>query len=257
MTSRNHAAEATSAAGRLSVVARAERHPLHLVYPCDICAARAQSSCAPLDPAEQARLAAIMSRVKFEPGRSIFDEGAPAEGVYTVTAGAVKVFKLLADGRRQVTGFLFPGDFLGLTHDDRYAYGAEVMTATSLCRFPRRGLEALLAEMPALEHRLLDMASHELAAAQDQMLLLGRKSARERLASFLLMLSEGQARRGEERSPVSLPMSRADIADYLGLTSETVSRTFTQLKTQGLLQLPGEKEVSLVRPDALRSAAGA
>ena len=126
---------------------------------------------------------------------------------------------------------------------------------TKLCRFPRRRLEALLVEIPHLEQRLLAMASHELAAAQDQMVLLGRKSARERVVSFILMLSDSATRHGRPNDPVFLPMSRSEIADYLGLATETVSRTFTLLKKQGLIELLDEKRVRLSRMSALREIA--
>jgi CRP/FNR family transcriptional regulator len=240
---------------RFSVATQASRHPTHLVHPCDICAARSFSACAPLNVDEQRRLAAIMKVVEVPAHRPIFEEAQPADFVFNVTAGAVKLYKLLPDGRRQVTGFLFPGDFLGLVHNDSYAYSAEALTATTLCRFPRRKLEALLDELPKLEQRLLGIASHELAAAQDQIMLLGRKSARERVVSFLLMLSDAAVRRGGAGDIVSIAMGRSDIADYLGLTIETVSRVFTELKTQGLVRLLSEKRAQLLKPRALREIA--
>ncbi len=245
------------AISRFSMAAQASQHPLHLAHPCDTCTARSYSACAPLNAEEQKRLMAILREVTVEPHKPIFAEADPAEYVFNVTAGAVKIFKLLPDGRRQVTGFLFPGDFLGLTHNDSYAYSAEALTTTKLCRFQRRKLEDLLDELPKLEQRLLGMASHELAAAQDQMMLLGRKSARERVVSFLLMMSNALARHGQPDNPVTLPMSRSDIADYLGLTIETVSRTLTQLKKQGLIEVIGEKQVSLAKVEALREIADA
>lgn len=226
-----------------------------LVSPCNTCEVRDFAACAPLNPEEQKRLVAIMTHVDVETSRSIFEEAEPAEHVFNVTSGAVKIYKLLPDGRRQITGFLFPGDFLGLTHKESYAYTAEALAPTGLCRFPRRKLEALLDELPKLEQRLLGIASHELAAAQEQMVLLGRKSARERVVSFLLMLSAAEARRGLPNNPVPVPMNRSDIADYLGLTIETVSRTLTQLKSQGLIQLLDEKLIRLAKPEALREIA--
>jgi CRP/FNR family transcriptional regulator len=197
-----------------------------------------------------------MTTIEIDPHQPIFDEADPAEHVFNVTRGAVKIYKLLPDGRRQITGFLLPGDFLGLTHKEAYAYSAEALGPTTLCRFPRRKLEGLLDKMPRLEQRLLGMASHELAAAQDQMMLLGRKSAKERVISFLLMMSASAVRRGKPADPVTLPMNRSDIADYLGLTIETVSRTFTQLRTQKLIELLDEKRVRLLKPAALREIAG-
>lgn len=241
---------------RFSVAAQESAHPAHLVRPCNTCKVRDLSACAPLNAAEQRRLVAIMKTVEAGPRQSIFDEGEPAANVYNVTEGAVKIYKLLPDGRRQITGFLLPGDFLGLTYNETYAYSAEALAPTRLCCFPRRRLEALLEELPKLEQRLLGMASHELAAAQDQMMLLGRKSARERVVSFLLMLSAASIRHGGRAEPLFLPMSRGDIADYLGLTIETVSRTLGRLKAQGLVELLDEKHIRLSQLEALAEIAG-
>ena len=241
---------------RFSVTAPPQRCTHQLVSPCNTCEVRDYAACAPLNPEEQKRLTSIMTSVDVPAHQPIFDEADAAEHVYNVTGGAVKIYKLLPDGRRQITGFLLPGDFLGLTHKEAYAYSAEALVPTSLCRFPRRKLEGLLDQMPKLEQRLLGMASHELAAAQDQMMLLGRKSAKERVVSFLMMMSTAQERRGKPADPVGLPMNRTDIADYLGLTIETVSRTFTQLRTQKLIELMDEKQVRLLKPQALKEIAG-
>jgi CRP/FNR family transcriptional regulator len=227
-----------------------------LVRPCNDCAVREYSVCAPLEPGEQARVTQIMSQIEATDGATIFGETDPADHVFNITEGAVKVYKLLADGRRAITGFLFPGDFLGLTHRESYAFSAEALSSTKLCRFPREKLERLLEDMPKLERRLLGLASHELAAAQDQMLLLGRKTAKERLASFLVLLSNAARRHGRAGDPVDLPMSRSDIADYLGLTIETVSRTFTQLKREGTIQLLDGNRVRLAKLDRLQVLAG-
>ncbi len=213
--------------------------------PCSACAVRDLTLCATLEEHELAEMAAIVTTLELGPGDPLFDEAEPAKHVFNVTAGAVKVYKLLADGRRQMTGFLFPGDFLGLANEETYAYSAEAITHTALCRFPRRKLEQLLEKYPKMEHRLLGMASHELAVAQEQMLLLGRKTAREKIASFLLMLSRRATQRGQAGDPVLVPMSRNDIGDYLGLTTETVSRTFTQLRQGGSISLLQGGKVAL------------
>lgn len=210
--------------------------------PCSACTVRHLTVCAPLEEGELQEVAAISQSVELGPGDPLFDESEPASNVYNVTAGTMKVYKLLADGRRQVTGFLFPGDFLGLANNDLYAYSAEAVTHSTLCRFPRRKLEGLLERFPKMEKRLLSMASHELAAAQEQMMVLGRKTAKEKVATFLLALADRAEQRGQPGNPVPVPMSRADIGDYLGLTTETVSRTFTQLRGAGLITLqPGGK----------------
>ncbi|MBX6321330.1 MAG: helix-turn-helix domain-containing protein [Rhodospirillaceae bacterium] len=226
------------------------------IDPCADCGVREQTLCGALQPEEMARMAAITQRVRFKAHEPIFGEGEPAAHVYNVTGGMVKIYKLLPDGRRQITGFLGVGDFLGMAIGDTYAYSAEAITEARLCRFQRSKLEALLIAMPQLQRRLFVMASTELCAAQDQMLLLGRKTARERLCSFLLYLSQRAVRSGQKPSPVLMPMTRADIADYLGLTTETVSRTLTQLKSRGLIALlPGGK-VRLNDPEALGLSAG-
>jgi CRP/FNR family transcriptional regulator len=240
---------------RFNVAALVQPVAAQKTNPCSACSVRQMTVCAVLDDDDQRRLASIMTQHRVEEGRTIFSEADPAEYVFNVTSGAVKVYKLLPDGRRQVTGFLFPGDFLGLTHNEVYAYTAEALAPMTVCRFPRQKLEALLDEFPILERRLLGMASHELAAAQDQMVLLGRKTARERLISFLLNLSRAQERHGRSDNPVDLPMGRTDIADYLGLTIETVSRTFTQLRKDGLIQLLEGGSVRLVKTERLQSEA--
>lgn len=211
--------------------------------------------CAVLDPAEQAQVAAIMTNAELPPRATVFHEADRAEYVYNVTEGALKLYKVLPDGRQQVTGFLFPGDFLGLAYNDRYACSAETLKPTSLCRFPRKRLEALFRALPQLERRLLGLASNELAAAQDQLLLLGRKTARERVASFLLMLAAGAERRGLAPDPIVLPMTRGEIADYLGLTLETVSRNFSWLKTRGLIRLMEAGALRILNRPALAKLA--
>jgi CRP/FNR family transcriptional regulator, anaerobic regulatory protein len=225
--------------------------------PCDDCAIRETSVCEVLEPPQLARMRAIATILRLEPGATLFQESEPAEHLCNVVEGAIKLYKLLPDGRRQITGFLFPGDFLGVALNKSYAYSAEAMTDVRLCRFSRGKLEGLLSELPNLERRLLEVAGNELVAAQDQMLLLGRKTARERLASFLLMVSRRVAARGRPASPIDLPMSRADIGDYLGLTTETVSRTFTQLKKQGTIGLPGQTKVDILKRAELEEIAEA
>ena len=216
------------------------------IYPCGACPVRALTVCAALEEEELRRLAEISQSQRMIAHQTIFSEGDAATHMFNVTAGTVKLYKLLPDGRRQITGFLFSGDFLGLSVNERYAYSAETVVATSICRFPRRQMEHLLDDFPKLQRQLFSMASNELAAAQDQMLLLGRKTAREKIASFLLGLSDRAVRRGQKDNPVQVPMSRSDIADYLGLTTETVSRTFTQLKAGGAIRLLEGGRVQIV-----------
>jgi CRP/FNR family transcriptional regulator, anaerobic regulatory protein len=223
--------------------------------PCAACAVRILSFCDAIEREQIDRLAAITTTRTVEPHGAIVNEGDPAEHLFNVTAGTVKVYKLLADGRQQITGFLFPGDFLGLSSNERYAYSAEAVTSVTYCRFARKKLDQLLIDFPRVEHRLLGIASHELAAAQDQMLLLGRKSAREKVASFILMLARRGEKMGLAASPVHVPMTRADIADYLGLTIETVSRVMTQLRKWNAIALPTPDEIHITDHRLLEAVA--
>jgi CRP/FNR family transcriptional regulator len=245
----------TTAAPRATIQSAAAERLRPVESPCDDCAIRETSVCEVLDTAQLAKLRAITTVVHLDPSATLFQEGDPAQHLCNVVEGTVKLYKLLPDGRRQITGFLFPGDFLGVALNKTYAYSAEAMTGVRLCRFPRQRMEGLLQELPNLEHRLLEVAGNELVAAQDQMLLLGRKTARERLATFLLMISRRAAARGRPASPIDLPMSRSDIGDYLGLTTETVSRTFTQLKKSGVIGLPALTRVDLLKREALEELA--
>ncbi len=227
-------------------------------HPCGRCQVGEIAFCTGLTAGEVARLATVVGQVHIPAHGTIFTEGELAAYMFSLTIGTVKLYKLLPDGRRQITAFLFPGDFFGLALEGNYAYSAEALTPVVTCRFPRRKLDGLLEDVPRIEKRLLGLAIDELAAAHDQMLLLGRKTAREKVASFLLMISRRAERRGLSVSPIALPMGRSDIADYLGLTIETVSRTLTQMKRDGVIALPdsGHAELRDV-PELKRIAEGA
>jgi len=182
---------------------------------------------------------------------TLFCEGECAEAVYVVLSGTVRNSKMLPDGRRQIIGFHEAGDLIGLALADDYFYSAEGVTAVRLRRMSRSQLEALIECQPRLRNRLLSLATRALAAAQKQMLLLGRKTARERLCSFLI------ERRRDDGHRIELPMSRTDIADYLGLTIETVSRTLSQLRAEGLIRLATLHSVELTDAGRLSDLAEA
>jgi CRP/FNR family transcriptional regulator len=206
-------------------------------HPCASCSVRDLSFCHCLDTEELDELESIVTHLEVPARAPIIDESEPAEFLFNVTGGAIKLYKLLADGRRQITGFLFAGDFLGIAMKENYVYSAEAVNKATLCRFRRGDLENMVDNNAKLSKEMLSMASNELEMAQEQMLLLGRKTAKEKLCSFLMTLSKRAQRRGEASSPIFVPMSRADIGDYLGLTTETVSRTFTNLKRDGVIRL--------------------
>jgi CRP/FNR family transcriptional regulator len=226
-----------------------------LPAPCASCDARERNFCAALEPLELEEFAKVMTEASLAPGGMLFHEGTPADYVMNVTGGAVKLFKLLGDGRRQILGFRFAGDFLGLSAGADYVYSAEALSDSKVCRFPRRKLDGLRERFPRLDRRLLALSIDELTAAQEQLLLLGRKTAEERLVSFLILLSQGQVRRGLAADPITLPMTRSDIADYLGLTIETVSRTFSSLRKKGLITLEDTTHVHLTDRDKVEEMA--
>ena len=211
--------------------------------PCAACDVRDRNFCAALEPHELAELTRILTEAQVPPHGTLFREGEPADFVMNVTRGAVKLYKLLADGRRQILGFRFAGDFIGLTPGPDYAYSVEALTETRVCRFARRKLDLLRERFGRIDKRLLELSVDELAATQEQLVLLGRKHAEEKLVSFLLLLGLAQVRRGEPGEPIVLPMNRSDIADYLGLTIETVSRTLSKFAKQKLI---------VVTPDGVR-----
>lgn len=220
---------------------------------CDV--VRELAFCADLSPDEIRRLATVRCHAQLPGAFSVFREGDSADHVYSISSGAVKLYKLMSDGRRQIIGFLFSGDMFGLGLDGGYCYTAETLVPTQLCRFTHRKLDTMMDEFPRLERKMFTMTVKDLVAAQEQMLLLGRKTAKEKVATFLLKLSRRAAQQGLPSSPVALPMSRADIADYLGLTIETVSRTFTQLKREDIIGLPDAGHVILADEDRLRELA--
>lgn len=223
--------------------------------PCAACSVRDLSICGVLDETELQKMAAIAHNMSFSAQDPIIDEGEAAEFLFNITGGTVRLYKLLPDGRRQITGFLSSGDFLGIALNESYAYSAEAVDDVRVCRFVRPKLEKLLDEFPHLEKRLLGLASNELVQAQDQMVLLGRKTAKEKVVTFLLALSKRQETNGGATSPIAVPMSRADIADYLGLTTETVSRTFSALKKSQVIHLQEGGYVALPDIEALETIA--
>lgn len=230
--------------------------PQGAMDPCAHCDARPHSVCNAVPDSDMARLVNAAVVVEASSGTTFIEEGEPANNFFNITRGTAKLFKLLPDGRRQITGFAGVGHFLGLAVSDTYAFSAEAIDDVRFCRFSRPKLRVLLDDYPLLEKRLLEVASNELVAAQEQMLLLGRKTARERLASFLMMQSRQGSPCGAPRARFSLPMTRGDIADYLGLTIETVSRTLTKLRSEGMIDIPSSTEMVIRHRMALETLAG-
>jgi len=225
-------------------------------FPCATCEVRDKAICAALKNEELSQLNAISTAVELSAGQAVFYEGDQDRFLFNVVAGAVRLSKMLPDGRRQITGFLFPGDLLGLTIAGRYAYTAEAMKNSSFCRFDRARLTEVAEHFPNLEHRLFNLASNELVQAQEHILVLGRKSAKERVATFLARVADRIGERTAAGRVTDLPMTREDIADYLGLTIETVSRVMSRMRASGIIATPTARHIEIPDIDALMQLSG-
>jgi CRP/FNR family transcriptional regulator len=213
---------------------------------CVHCHIRNLTICGAFEPEELRHIEPLVTHHRIEAGQSLFDEEDVAQFAYNLVEGTIRLYKLLPDGRRQITGFALPGDFLGLSSRGHYAYSADAVSGASLCRFKRADLQALFRNFPAMEHRVLSMANDELVAAQNQMLLLGRKTPMEKVSTFLLALAQRLDKMGRKDGELALPMTRSDIGDFLGLTMETVSRTFSKLRHARIIALPLPDQVRLL-----------
>ncbi len=180
-----------------------------------------------------ATLAATATTVSMDKEQTIYAEGSPAEFCFRIVCGCVRMVKLMEDGRRQVVEFLLPGDLLGLDTLGTYDLSAEAVSPVVLHRYRRGAVERLADSDPAIARRLRVLSAAGLRAAWERMMLLGRKTAVERIASFLLEMT-GRVP-GGGRDLVVLPMGRLDIADHLGLTMETVCRVLSSLRQEGTI----------------------
>lgn len=226
-------------------------HAGHAV--CADCPVRSISVCAALEESELRALSIIAQDLDFEAGAEIVQQDEPAIALFNITEGVARLLRVLSDGRRQIVGFLYPGDFLGLSLAPLSAFAAQAVGPVRACRFERRRFEAIVASHPKLLKRLHEAAAHELTLAQEHMVVLGRQTAEERLAHFLATLRARRRAAGFEDDFVPLPMARQDIADHLGLTIETVSRTMTRLAASGTVRVArgGVEVVSLRRLEDL------
>jgi len=194
--------------------------------------------------------AALRPSSSLAKDEELFAEGDHADCFYKVISGALRSFKLLSDGRRQIDAFHLPGDFLGLEAGGTHRFSAEAVCTAGVVAYRRCRLPALTQQDPAFREELMAAVLVSLERAQDHMLLLGRKTAEEKLATFLLGMAE---RLSDDEQHFDLPMPRADIADHLGLTIETVSRKLSQFARDGLIRLPAaSRSVMLRNRTALR-----
>jgi len=225
-------------------------------YFCKGCLVRKFSLCASLNVAEQRELEHLGRHVDFSPCESVFSEEEITTSCYNLHEGVMRLYKLLPDGRRQIVGFALPGDFLGMNISGRHNFSADAIGPVVVCQFGKASFGRFIEDKPHLLRRINELAVRELSQARDHMVLLGRRSAEEKVAAFLLGWRERLIALNGPSNTVSLPMSRQDIADYLGLTIETVSRTFTKLERDRIIDIiqGGINLLDLVRVEALAAA---
>ncbi len=223
---------------------------------CAHCEVRGRAICSGLSYNEMSALDEVTSSQPYPAGATVVRIGENRQYVYTLTSGAMRLVRTLADGRRQFTGFVLPGDYVGLTGTPKHRHDIEAIVDSRICRTSTAHMRQLRERYPQLERKLLQRTCMELAASQDNGLLLARLQPSERLANFLLRLAARSTEPGAPGETVALPMGRSDIADHLGLTMETVSRTFTKLKQQQLIALPQLHLVQILDYPGLRQLAG-
>ncbi len=221
---------------------------------CSDCPIRHRAVCARCDDDELQQLEAIKFYRKFSAGEVIIWAGDPMDFVASVVAGVATLTQTMEDGRRQMVGLLLGSDFIGRPDRSHVAYDVTAITDVTLCCFRRKPFRDLLMATPHIGQRLLEMTLDELDASREWMLILGRKTAREKIASFLFILARRETltdgKAGGTSITFDLPLTREAMADYLGLTLETVSRQMSALKRDGVIVLADKRRI--VVPDCKR-----
>ena len=233
----------------------------HTILPdCGDCPIRHRAVCARCEADELLHLEQIKYYRSFEAGQTLIWSGDRMDFVASVVSGVATLTQMMEDGRTQMVGLLLPSDFVGRPGRERAAYTVTAVSDVLMCCFRRKPFEDLLGTTPHIGQRLLEMTLDELDAAREWMLLLGRKTAREKIASLLSILARRDAslglRAGSKKIAFDLPLTREAMADYLGLTLETVSRQMSSLKRDGIIELDGKRRVLVPDFDRLTEEAG-
>ena len=226
---------------------------------CLACEARHRGICGALTPDQLATLAKTSFKHREAEGRELVADAERIDSYSNILSGVVKLTKSLPDGRQQIVGLQFAPDFLGRPFRAESQISAEAATQVSLCSFPKNSIDRMIRESPGLEHRLLQQALKELDEARDWMVTLGRKTASEKVSSYLMMIVrhiDPTADPDRSSATFDLPMTRADIADFLGLTIETVSRQLTRLRTDGVIVIENNRHVTVPSLERLEMRAG-
>lgn len=227
---------------------------------CRSCEARHRGICGALSPEQLVRLAKHTTRHVYASEHEMLVAGEDVRRYSNILSGVVKLSKLMADGRQQIVGLQFAPDFLGRPFKQQSDVAAQAATDVRVCSFPKPVLEEMVRQSPGMEMRLHEQSLRELDEAREWMLTLGRKNANEKVASFLVLISshfDPEKKTGDAAVRFELPLKRADIADFLGLTIETVSRQLTKLRKAGLILFENTRTVIVPDIEALRTASEA
>lgn len=236
---------------------RRDIHNSEVPVLCQSCEARHRGMCGVLTPVELVELARHTHKSRHAPGSELVGDSTEIRNYANVMRGVVKLSKVLEDGRQQLVGLQFAPDFLGRLFATESVVAAEAASEVDLCVVPKKALESMIAEHPALERRLMQQTLRELDEAREWMVTLGRKTAQEKVASFLyLIASHADPSPASDTVRFELPLSRADIADFLGLTIETVSRQMTKLRQIGVIHIENNRSVEVSDMERLSDIAG-
>ena len=229
-------------------------------HECGSCPIRHRAVCARCDADELAHLEQIKYYRSYQAGQAVVWSGDRMDFVASVVTGIATLTQTMEDGRRQMVGLLLPSDFVGRPGRASAAYDVTATTDLLMCCFRKKPFEDLMAKTPHVGQRLLEMTLDELDAAREWMLLLGRKTAREKIASLLAIIARRDAslklRTAKGAIAFDLPLTREEMADYLGLTLETVSRQMSALKRDAIIQLEGKRHIIVPNFDALIEETG-
>ncbi|WP_420410196.1 Crp/Fnr family transcriptional regulator [Hoeflea sp.] len=235
---------------------RKDIHNSELPVLCRACEARHRGVCGALSPSQLVSLNKQSTRKNVDAGTELIGESQETKTYANIISGVVKLTKMMSDGRQQIVGLQFAPDFLGRPFRIDSGISADAATDVNVCSFPKSVIERMIKESPELEHRLLEQTLKELDEARDWMLTLGRKTASEKVASFLYLIAT-HVNPDSDSDSVSfqLPLTRSDIADFLGLTIETVSRQLTKLRKDRVILIVNNRHVEVPDLDALAERA--
>jgi CRP/FNR family transcriptional regulator, anaerobic regulatory protein len=235
---------------------RKDIHNSELPVLCQSCEARHGGICGVLNSEQLVFLSRHTKRRSVSGGAEVIGQGERLTSYSNILSGVVKLSKMMADGRQQIVGLQFAPDFMGRPFLAESHIAAEAAVDIEICSIPKPVIDRMIAESPDLEHKMHQQTLKELDEARDWMLTLGRKTAQEKVASFLYMIASHINPASPNKNQFDLPLTRADIADFLGLTIETVSRQMTKLRRDGIIEIENNRHVTCPDFGRLRRAAG-